>query len=78
MSEGSSYQNSSGCRSNISNHYYFDMVLAKDPSQSSVFYIDAETFDYRLRAARKILLSHLLHNESDVSVFQSRVSVCVF
>ena len=31
MSEGSSCRNSSGCRSNISNHYYFDMVLAKDP-----------------------------------------------
>ena len=38
MSEGSSCRNSSGCRSNISNHYYFDMVLAKDPLHSSVLH----------------------------------------
>jgi len=31
MSEGSSCPNSSGCRSNISNHYYFYMMLAKYP-----------------------------------------------
>jgi len=52
------------------------MVLAKDSSHSIVFYIDAETFDYRLMANRKILLSQLLHLKYDVSVYQSGVSVC--
>ena len=52
------------------------MVLAKDSSHSTVFYIDAETFDYRLTATRKILLSQLLHMKYDVSVYQSGVSVC--
>jgi len=76
MSEGSSWQNSSGHRSNISDHYYFDMMLAKDPSHSFVFHIDAETFDCRLRATRKILLFQLLCNESGSSLYQSGVSVC--
>jgi hypothetical protein len=51
------------------------MVLAKDSSHSSVSYIDAETYDYRLRATRKILLSQLLRMKYDVSVYQSGVSV---
>jgi hypothetical protein len=49
------------------------MVLDKDPWHSSVFYVEAETFDYRLRATREILLSQLLRSESDVSVYQSRL-----
>jgi hypothetical protein len=52
------------------------MVLAKDSSHSTVFYIDAETFDYRLRVTRRMLLSQLLHMKYDVSVYQSGVSVC--
>jgi hypothetical protein len=43
-----------------------------------VFYVDAEPFDCRLRVTRKFLLSHLLHMEPDVSVYESRVSVFVF
>jgi len=42
MSEGNKCQNFSGSRWNISNHYNFDMVLAKGPWQSSVFYISAD------------------------------------
>ena len=37
MSEGSSLQNFSGGKEYVSEHYCFDMVLAKDPWQSSVF-----------------------------------------
>jgi hypothetical protein len=74
MSEGSSCQNFFGGN----NHYYFDMVLSKDPRLSSVFYIDAETLDCRLRGTSKSSLSQLLHMESGVFVYQSRVSVCVF
>jgi hypothetical protein len=77
MSEGSFCRYSSGHGSNISNHYYFDMMLAKNTSHSSVFYINAETFDYRLRTTRKILLSQLVRNQSDGSLYQSGVSVCV-
>jgi len=43
-----------------------------------VFYVDAEPFDCRLRATRKFFLSQLLHMESDVSLYESRVSVFVF
>jgi len=37
------------------------MVLAKDPCQSSVVYMDAEAFNIRLRATSKFLLFQLLH-----------------
>jgi len=52
------------------------MVLAKDPRQSSLLYIDA--FDCRLRVTRKFLLSQLLHKKYYVSVYQRRVCVCIF
>jgi hypothetical protein len=68
-------QNFSGGRCNISNHYNFDMVLAKDPRHSSGFYFDAEAFDNRLRATRKFLLYHLLRMKSDMSLYQSQVTV---
>ena len=47
------------------------MALAKDPWHSSVLYIDAETFDIRMRVTSKFLLSELLHVNYDVLLYQS-------
>jgi len=47
------------------------MVLAKDAWHFSVFYIDAESFDCRLRVTRKFLLSQLLYTKYDMSLYQS-------
>jgi len=71
MFEGSSCKNFSCHGWNFSNHYYFDMVLTKDPWHSSVLYIDAGTFDIRMRVASKFLLSEFLHVNYDVSVYHS-------
>lgn len=57
-----------------SNHYYLDMVLAKVPWYSSVC---GETFDFRLRATSKFLLSWVLHMNWHVTVPNYR-SVSVF
>ena len=46
------------------------MVLAKDPLQSSLLYIDAETFDFRLRVTSKFLPFQLLHLNCDISAGQ--------
>jgi len=70
MFEGSSCQFFSGLRSNVSNHYYCDLVLAKDSWPFSVLCFDAETFDFKLRVPSKFLLVQLLHMKCDVSVCQ--------
>ena len=53
----------------MSNLYYFDMVLAKDPRPSSVLHLDEESYDPRLRETSMFLQSILLHRNFKVSAY---------
>jgi hypothetical protein len=53
------------------------MLLAKDPWQSFLLYIDAETFDSRLWVTSKSLPFQLLHLNYDVSAYQP-ASQCLY
>ena len=72
MSEWSCFQMFSGHKQNISNHYCFGMVLAKDPWHSSVMYDDAEASSIRLRA-----ISYCTWPETCLHR-NRQVSVCIF